>query len=102
MHYRTTNPFMHILLVLGGVAVLGAALIFGAVLLAILLGIGVILAVVLWVRFWLMRGLSRTRAGTTTPPPEQGRKRQHTVIEGEFREVSRTREEERRRDDSRD
>ena len=102
MHYRSTNPFVHVLLVLGGLAILGAALIFGAVLLAVLLGVGAILAVVLWVRFWLMRGLSRARADRTTPPPGQARKRPHTIIEGEFREVRRTREDEQRQDGSKD
>ncbi|MDN3518656.1 hypothetical protein QWY84_13630 [Aquisalimonas lutea] len=82
------HVFARILLLLGAMAVVGASLAVGALLLVFLLGAGAILALVLWVRFRLLRGFRWPGAGgrrsgpARDDPHTSGRQ---TTIEGEYR-----------------
>lgn len=94
MYHRTTNPFLQLLLVLAGLAVMGVALVFGAVLLVLLLGAGAMVALVVWIRLWLLRGPGggprRPGGGTRAPGAGAPAGEERGVIEGEFRVRRRT------------
>lgn len=95
--------FVRILLLLVALAMVGASLALGAVLLVFLLGAAAILALVLWVRFRLLRGFRWPRARGHGSGPAHGSRnttQRQTVIEGEYR-VRRSRPGGRRRNDDR-
>ncbi|MDN5871448.1 MAG: hypothetical protein L0H73_12090 [Nitrococcus sp.] len=74
----TRNPLTQVLGTLAFVVVAGMAAIFGAFILAAVIGLGAILAVLVTVRvWWLRRSLRRGDANQTT--------NKGAVIEGEFR-----------------
>ncbi|WP_290652064.1 hypothetical protein [Aquisalimonas sp.] len=84
MQYRTSNPLLQVILLIFGVVFIGAAFFLGALLLAVFLGLGVIVAVILWIRFRLLQGLRWRGPGKSAPPPESHANHRSTVIEGEY------------------
>src|SRR5512138_2609909 len=76
------NPLAQALSVLVFAALLTVALVMGFVLVAMLLGLGVVLAVVLVVRTWWLR--RKFRGGPPSGPQPTDSKR---LIEGEYRVV---------------
>lgn len=84
MQYRTSNPLLQIILLMFSVVLIGAAFFLGALLLAVLLGLGVIVGVVLWIRFRLLQGLGWRGRGKSARRPEAHASHRSTIIEGEY------------------
>ncbi len=87
------NPLAQILSVLVFAVMLAAALIMGAVVIAVLIGLGVMLATVLVVRAWWFRRKLRNRSpldsGYEPPDPVGQKPAQKRLIEGEYEVVKR-------------
>jgi len=90
---RSGNPLVQILSVLVFVALLTAAVITGALIMAVLLGLATIFAAVFAVRLWWFRRKLRTRSTAEnayeTPPPVASRPSQKRLIEGEYEVIER-------------
>jgi uncharacterized iron-regulated membrane protein len=90
---KSGNPLAQILSILLFVALLTAALIMGALVMAVFLGLATIFAVVLAARLWWFRRKLRNRApfdGGYEPPEPVGQKpAQKRLIEGEYEVVKR-------------
>lgn len=81
MVVRTSNPLLAVLLLIAGVALMGVAFIVGAVLLAVFLGAGAVLVLVVWLRAQLLGGFPRRRKSRQDAGSSA---RENDVIEGEF------------------
>ncbi|MEO8467934.1 MAG: hypothetical protein ABI640_21650 [Gammaproteobacteria bacterium] len=98
---RSGNPLAQILSILVFAVLLAAALIMGAVVVAVMLGLGVIFATVLAVRVWWFRRKLRSappaESGYEPPPPGGGKAPQKRLIEGEYEVVKRSDADDKRR-----
>ena len=81
MVVRTRNPLLAVLLLIAGVALMGVAFIVGAVLLAVFLGAGAVLVLVVWLRAQLLGGFPRRHKSRQTAGSSA---RESDVIEGEY------------------